>query len=77
MNGTISLVQSRTFWAAAIALAAIVTKAFGLSQVTAALVDPSLVDNILNGIMMVSTLSTIVFRTAATTKVTSVLPAPK
>lgn len=76
-NESIALVQSRAFWAATLALVAVVAKQFHWADVTAFVVDPHSVETILGFVAMAGSVGAIIFRAAATKTVTSVLPAKK
>ena len=77
MQAEIGLVQSKTFWSALLALIAIVAQAFGWQSVVVFVSDPATANTILSVVAMAGTLLAIVFRGVATSKVTSILPAPK
>jgi hypothetical protein len=74
MDQVKSLVASRTFWSALLALVAIVTKAFGLSQYAAWAADPATIDTIMTVVGAAGALGAIVFRSAATKQIATVLP---
>ena len=74
MNNAISLIQSKTFWGAFLALLASVAQAFGLSGLQAFAADPAAVTGILNFVSIAGTMFAIFGRVTATAKVVSVLP---
>ena len=74
MNDTKSLVESKTFWGALLALIAVVATGFGQSTLAAWAGDPATVNTILSGIGTIGAVLAIVGRMTATKQITSVLP---
>lgn len=75
---SIALVHSRTFWAAALALAAVVAKQFHWADVTAFVADPHSVDTVLGVVAMAGSFAAMIFRAQATAAVTGfIAPAKK
>ena len=71
MDDEIALVQSKTFWAALLALVSVIAQQFHVSWLYGWASDPNTVTAVLNGIAVASTLAAIVFRRTATKQVTS------
>ena len=69
-----SLVASKAFWSALLALAAMVAGTFHLTAFAAWAADPATLDTIVQGIGMIGALGAVIFRATATAKITSVLP---
>lgn len=69
-----SLVESRSFWSALLALVAVVASTFHLGDLAAWAADPRTIDSIVFGVAMLGALGAIVFRFRATARTTSVLP---
>ena len=76
MNGAISLVESKTFWSAALSLTAIVAAQFHWSSVATFATDPQTVTTILNGVAAVGAVGAVVGRYVATKQVTGIVTAP-
>lgn len=74
MQKEISLLGSKTFWAALFALVAVVAHNYGWAQAFAFAADPKNVDLALQFGSMIGMGLTMVFRSTATSQVTSVLP---
>jgi uncharacterized membrane protein len=74
MSNTIALIQSKTFWASVLALAAIVAQQFGWAKAVGIATDPATVNDILNGVAMLGAVGAILFRGVAKSQVTSLLP---
>ena len=77
MNNTISLVESRTFWASLLALVAVIAGAFNQAGLMTWASDPATLNAITSGVAMIGAVGAIYFRKAATAQVTSVLPPSK
>jgi hypothetical protein len=75
MKNEISLVESRTFWVSLLSLVAIVANQFHWIALAGIAANPETVTNILNLVTFVGVAGAMMFRTLATAKVTSVLPA--
>ncbi len=69
-----SLVESRAFWSALLALTALVASAFHLTQFAAWAADPATVDSIVQGVGMLGAMGAIVFRYLATARTVTILP---
>ncbi len=74
MDKTIALVQSKTFWAALLALLAQVATVFGWQHLLTFANDPASQTAILNIVSIAATTMAIVFRFVASAQVTSILP---
>lgn len=74
MNDCKSLVESRAFWSAVLALTATVATAFHLTALAVWAADASTLDGLMNGLAMLGALGAIVFRYQATARTTSILP---
>lgn len=74
MDATKSLVESRAFWGAVLALIAIVAKAFNVPQLAAWAIDPNTLDAMLTTVGALGTGLAIFGRMIATRQITSVLP---
>lgn len=74
MDDVKSLVESRTFWSAFLALAAIVANVFHLSRFAAWAADPASIDAIMNGVAMAGAVGAIIFRAVATKQIAGVTP---
>ena len=75
MLDTKSLIESKSFWSALLALVAIVASAFHVSALAAWAADPATLDGVINCVALIGTMGAIVFRATATSQITSVLPA--
>ena len=69
-----SRVESRAFWSALLALAALVASAFHLTAFAAWAGDPSTIDSIVQGVGVLGAVGAIVFRYSATARTTTILP---
>ena len=74
MNDCKSLVESRAFWSALLALMATLATAFHLTALAAWAADASTLDGVMNGLAMLGALGAIIFRYQATARTTSILP---
>lgn len=74
MDKTIALIQSRTVWAAAIALIAAVANVMGWQSILAFTSDSALQERILNFVSVLGSAGAMWFRYGAKSEVVSVLP---
>jgi hypothetical protein len=74
MNDCKSLVESRAFWSALLALTASVATSFHLTALAAWAADGATLDGVMNGLAMMGALGAIIFRYQATARTTSILP---
>lgn len=69
-----ALVESRTFWAAALGLAAVIAQVFGWQSIVTFTSDPASADKILQAVMMIAGFGAILFTRLSRGPVTSILP---
>jgi len=74
MQETKSLIESRAFWSAALALMASVAESFHLAGLGAWASDPGALDQIMNAVAVFGSICAILFRFQATARTTTVLP---
>ncbi len=74
MQDTKSLIESRAFWSAALALMASVAEAFHLTGLGTWASDPGALDQTMNAIAIFGSICAILFRFQATARISTVLP---
>ena len=74
MQDTKSLIESRAFWSAALALTASLAASFHIADLASWAGDPASLDAIMNSVATLGALGAIVFRVSATARIASVLP---